>query len=68
MKIAIQLLITLGIELWKAYKEAKRQDELDKLQANPGQWMAGHFAGRMPEPAGDKTEAAKADAGRDGSA
>lgn len=67
MKIAIQLLITLGIELWKAYKEAKRQDELDKLQANPSQWMAGHFAGRMPEPTGDKAEATKADTGRDGS-
>lgn len=67
MKIAIQLLITLGVELWNAYKEAKRQDELDKLQANPGQWMAGHFASRMPEPAGDKAEATKADAVRDGS-
>lgn len=68
MKIAIQLLITLGIELWKAYKEAKRQDELDKLQANPGQWMAGHFASRLPEPAGDKSETTKADTGGDGSA
>lgn len=67
MKIAAQLIITLGIELWKAYKEAKRQDELDKLQANPGQWMAGHFASRLPEPAGDKVEATKAGAGRDGS-
>lgn len=67
MKVAMQLLITLGIELWKAYKEAKRQDELDKLQANPGKWMAGHFSSRMPEPAGDKSEAAKADSGRDGS-
>lgn len=66
MKISIQLLITLGIELWKAYKEAKRQDELDKLQANPGQWMAGHFAGRMPEHSRDKAEATKAGAGRDG--
>ena len=67
MKVALQLLITLGIELWKACKEAKRQDELDKLQANPGQWMAGHFAGRMPEPTGDKAEATKADASRDDS-
>lgn len=68
MKIAAQLLITLGIELWKAYKEAKRQDELDKLQANPGEWMAGHFASRVPEPAEHDAEATKADAGRDGSA
>lgn len=66
MKLAMQLLITLGIELWKAYKEAKRQDELDKLQANPGEWMAGHFASRMPEPSERDTEATKVDAGRDG--
>lgn len=65
MKLAIQLAITLAIELWKAYKEAKRQDELDKLQANPGEWMAGHFASRVPEPSERDTETTKAGAGRD---
>lgn len=43
--LEIKLLANLGIEIFKAIKKAKKDDELETVKKDPNAWLASHFGG-----------------------
>ncbi len=54
----LRLSLALCFEVIKAIKQAKQDDELEKINENPNDWFVGHF-GRMRD--SDKAKADKTD-------
>lgn len=42
-----RLAIELMVELLKAYRQAKADDEVEKIRKNPSAWFADHFGNRV---------------------
>ena len=43
--LEIKLLANLGIEIFKAIKKAKKDNELETVKKDPNTWLANHFGG-----------------------
>lgn len=41
--VEAKLLANLGIEIFKAIKKAKKDDELETVKKDPNAWLANHF-------------------------
>jgi hypothetical protein len=54
----LRLSLGLCFEVIKAIKQAKQDDELEKINENPNDWFVGHFGGMRDS---DKAKADKTD-------
>lgn len=65
LKIIVRLGAELVIELIRAYRQAKRDGELDEIRDNPGAWFSGHFSDRVSKRSNSATSS-EADTGGEG--
>lgn len=54
----IKLILLAGWEIWRAYKQAKKDDQIEEIEKNPSDWMRDHFGGVRDNSADDQASKA----------